>query len=143
MSAIHGSRRHFLKTSAVTTLAAVLPRWVNAEDVTPGSKLKLRYAVASDLHYGQRNTPFEKMAEDLVGWINTEKDNKGLDGFFFNGDLSNDSSAALLTLRDKHLSKLKTPYYTIKGNHDFVDGLPDSPTESWEKLWGYPHSQTW
>jgi 3',5'-cyclic AMP phosphodiesterase CpdA len=142
MSAIHGSRRHFLKASAVTSLAAILPRWVNAEDIPPGSKLKLRYAVASDLHYGQHNTPFDKMAEDLVGWINTEKDGKGLDAFFFNGDLSNDSSAALLTLRDEYLSKLKAPYYTIKGNHDFVDGIAESPTESWEKIWGYPSNHT-
>ncbi len=138
MANLNESRRHFLKTSAVATVAAAFPRWVTAADVTPGSKLKLRYLVASDLHYAQPNTPFDKMAEDLIGWINTEKQGKGLDAFFFNGDLTNDSSAALVTLRDKYLSKLKVPYYTSKGNHDFVDGIVGSPTESWEKIWGYP-----
>jgi hypothetical protein len=44
----------------------------------------------------------------------------------------------LLDLRDKHLSKLKVPYHCIKGNHDFVDETPGSPTESWEAIWGCP-----
>lgn len=124
-------------------MAAALPaHWVNAAERKPGSVIKHRFAIASDLHYGQRKTPFDEMAAELVGWINKEKQSKGLDAMFLNGDLSNDSSAALLALRDKHLSKLEVPYYAIKGNHDFVDGKAGSPTESWEKLWGYPSNHT-
>ncbi len=137
------SRRQFLKTSGLATIGAIASAtWVKAEDITPGSKLKRRFIVASDLHYGQGGTPSDKLATELVGWVNAEKEKNGVDALFFNGDLTNDSPAALLTLRDKHLSKLKTPYYAIKGNHDFVDGKAGSPTESWGAIWGYPSNHT-
>jgi 3',5'-cyclic-AMP phosphodiesterase len=138
-----GSRRHFLKTSAAAVMAGVgSPRWVSAEEVPSGSKLRLRFAAASDLHYGQAKTPFDEMTGEMVGWIHAEKRNKGLDVVFLNGDLTNDSSPMLLQLRDKHLSKLEVPYYAIKGNHDFIDAQPGSPTETWEKIWGYPANHT-
>ncbi|HEX5790767.1 MAG TPA: metallophosphoesterase [Luteolibacter sp.] len=137
------SRRDFLMTTTVAATAALLPaRWAAAEEIPKGAKPKLRFAVASDLHHGQNNTPFDQMSGDLVRWINEEKRGKGLDALFLNGDLSNNSTAALLALRDGHLSKLQVPYYAIKGNHDFVDGQPGSPTESWEKIWGYPSNRT-
>lgn len=136
------SRRHFIRTSLAATAATLPATWCRAEEITPGSKIKLRVCVASDLHYGQEGTPFARMADDMVGWVNAEKKAKGLDAFFLNGDLTNDSSEALLTLRDKHLSKLQVPCHTIKGNHDFIDGKPGSPTESWQKIWGYPSNHT-
>ncbi|MFT6793111.1 MAG: 3',5'-cyclic AMP phosphodiesterase CpdA [Rubritalea sp.] len=137
------SRRQFLKLSGASALGVIASaRWVNASEISPDSKLKLRFIVASDLHYGQGNTPYDEFASQLVNWVNTEKEMKGLDALFLNGDLSNDSTAKLLTLRDKHLSKLNTPYYTIKGNHDYVDGKAGSPTESWKSIWGYPANHT-
>ncbi len=137
------SRRQFIKSSAVAATAAMVPaRWVEAGEIPAGAVPKLRFAVASDLHHGQRNTPFDQMSGDLVTWINKEKQGKGLQALFLNGDLTHDSSAALLALRDQHLSKLDVPYHAIKGNHDFVDGQPGSPTESWEKIWGYPSNHT-
>lgn len=136
---MEASRRHFIKTASILAAAGSLPaRWVRGDALPAGRKLKLRFAVASDLHYGQRKTPYVRMADDLVDWINAEKHGKGLDLLFLNGDLTNDSSQALLDLRDKHLSRLDVPFYCIKGNHDFVDQQPGSPTESWEALWGYP-----
>ncbi|PXA05261.1 hypothetical protein DDZ13_02680 [Coraliomargarita sinensis] len=136
---MRSSRRKFLKDSALLTSSGLLAaRWVQAGEAPVGRKLKLRFAIASDLHYGQQGTPYEKMTDDLVDWINLEKQGRGLDLLFLNGDLTNDSSQALLDLRDKHLSKLDLPYYCIKGNHDFVDEQPGSPTESWEAIWGYP-----
>ena len=139
------SRRQFLKKSALLSASGILAaRWSRADELPTGRKLKLRFAIASDLHYGQKNTPYQRMADDLVGLINQEKQGRGLDMLFLNGDLTNDSTQALLDLRDKHLSKLEMPYHTIKGNHDFVDGNPGSPTESWQAIWGYPanHSIT-
>lgn len=137
------SRRSFLKQSALVAASAALPaRWARAEDLPKDRTHKLRFAVASDLHYAQRNTPYEQMTDDLVGWINREKAERGLDLLFLNGDLTQDNHQALIDLRDKHLSKLEVPYYTIKGNHDFVDGKPGSPTESWQKIWGYPSNHT-
>lgn len=137
------SRRDFLKASATAALTAtVSARWVSAEEVQAGSKRKLRFAVASDLHYGQANTPFEQMTKELAEWVHLEKKNKGLDALFLNGDLTHDSTEMLLQLRGGHLSKLEVPYYAIKGNHDFIDAKPGSDTESWDKIWGYPANHT-
>jgi 3',5'-cyclic AMP phosphodiesterase CpdA len=132
-----------MKTTASATLAAAVPaRWADAAELPPASRIKFRFAVASDLHYGEPGTPFAGMADELVGWINGEKKTKGLDALFLNGDLTHDSSPALLTLRDKHLSRLQVPYHAIKGNHDFIDGQAGSPTESWQAVWGYPSNHT-
>lgn len=140
---MHCARRQFLKTTAAASLTAAMPvHWADATDLAPGSKIKFRFAVASDLHYGQPATPFAEMTDEMVGWINGEKRTKGLDVLFLNGDLTHDSSSALLTLRDKHLSKLQMPYHAIKGNHDFVDAQAGSPTESWQAVWGYPSNRT-
>jgi 3',5'-cyclic AMP phosphodiesterase CpdA len=136
------TRRHFIRISLGATAAAVPATWCRAEEVSPNLKIKLRVCVASDLHYGQKDTPYAKMADDLVGWVNEEKKTKGLDALFLNGDLTNDSSEALLTLRDGPLSKLQVPFHTIKGNHDFIDERPGSLTESWQKIWGYPSNHT-
>lgn len=140
---MQNSRRRFLKTTFATGLTASMSaRWVDAAELAPGSKIKWRFAIASDLHYGQEGTPFAEMADEMVHWINQEKQGKGLDALFLNGDLTNDSSPALLALRDKHLSKLQVPYHAIKGNHDFVDEQAGSPTESWQAVWGYSSNHT-
>ncbi|MHC4504869.1 MAG: metallophosphoesterase family protein, partial [Planctomycetota bacterium] len=68
---------------------------------------------------------------------NDEKSRKGLDAVFLNGDLVHDSAMTYEDLKSKHLEKLKTPYYAIKGNHDFVDGKVGSPGRSWKRIWGY------
>lgn len=137
------TRRKFLKASGCLAAASAIPaRWASAEEIAKGSVPKLRFAVASDLHYGQNKTDFDAMTGDLVNWINKEKKDKSLDALFLNGDLSNDSSTALVSLRDKHLNRLEVAYYAIKGNHDFVDGVSGSPTESWKSIWGYPSNHT-
>ena len=140
---MHHNRRRFLKSSAAGIIAASLPaRWVDAAELPADRNIKLRFAVASDLHYGQENTPFDEMTGEMVTWMNREKETKGLDAVFLNGDLTHDVPAHLLALRDKQLSKLEVPYHVCKGNHDFIDGKPGSPTESWEKIWGVPSNHT-
>ena len=56
----------------------------------------------------------------MVGWMNKEKESRGLDLLFINGDLTQDKTEMLLSLRDKHLSKLEMPYYCNKGNHYYL-----------------------
>ena len=137
------SRRSFLAKAGLVTSASCLPaRWVEAKDLPADRKIKLRFAVASDLHYGQSNTPYNEFAENMVSWINTEKKEKGLDLFFINGDITHDKAELLTQLRDKHLKNLEVPYYCIKGNHDYVDENPDSPSQSWKKVWGYDANNT-
>ena len=136
------TRRSFLKQTSILAAASALPaRWVHAEDLPLDRKVKLRFAVASDLHYrpgGSRHPGGPEAAEALVGWINKEKEDKGLDAFFVNGDVSHDRAALLPEVRDRYFSKLTMPYYCGKGNHDYVDEQPGSASESWESIWGYP-----
>ncbi len=140
---MHQKRRHFLKSSAAGILAASMPaRWVDAADLPDDRGIKLRFAVASDLHYGQENTPYDETTGEMVAWMNREKATKGLDAVFLNGDLTHDVPAHLTALRDKQLSKLEVPYHVCKGNHDFIDGKPGSPTGSWEEIWGVPPNHT-
>ena len=137
------SRRSFLAKASLVTSASCLPaRWVEAKDLPADRKIKLRFAIASDLHYGQSNTPYDEFAKNMVSWINTEKKEKGLDLFFINGDITHDKAELLTQLRDKHLKNLEVPYYCIKGNHDYVDEKPDSPSQSWKKVWGYDANNT-
>ena len=137
------SRRSFLAKAGLVTSASCLPaRWVEAKDLPADRKIKLRFAIASDLHYGQSNTPYDELAEAMVGWINKEKKEKGLDLFFINGDITHDKAELLIQLRDKHLKNLEVPYYCIKGNHDYVDEKSDSPSGSWKKIWGYDSNNT-
>lgn len=131
------TRRRFLAHSSAVAAAGALPaRWVRAEDLPKDRKLKLRFAVASDLHFGP-NKPKGK-TEALLVWINREKKEHGLDALFINGDVTHDRASHNITLRDEYLTKLDVPYYCGKGNHDYVDQEPGSATESWEKIWGYP-----
>lgn len=130
------TRRDFLAKSSVIATATALPaQWVHARDLPKERKLKLRFAVASDLHFGAKS---KEKTEAMVAWINREKKDKGLDAFFINGDVTHDRADFHIPLRDQYLSKLKVPYYCGKGNHDYVDEKPGSPTESWEKIYGYP-----
>ena len=140
---MHHTRRQFLKYSAAGILTAGLPaRWVEAADLPADRKIKLRIALASDLHYGQADTPFDNTTGEMVTWMNREKQAKGLDAVFLNGDLTHDDPAHLPALRDKHLTKLDVPYHVCKGNHDFIDEDAGSPTESWERIWGVPANHT-
>lgn len=133
------SRRRFIQHSSVLAAAGagVLPVcWARAEDLPKDRKLKLRFVVASDLHYGPGKS--KEKADRMVELMQGEKKGRGLDAFFINGDVTHDRPEALVKLRDEHLNKLDVPTYCGKGNHDYVDGKPDSPTASWEAIWGYP-----
>ncbi len=97
-----------------------------------------RFAVASDIHFEQKGTPFAKTTGNLVKWMNEERRRSGLDAVFLNGDIVHDSTTSYEALKRDYLKTLTMPYYAIKGNHDFVDGKAGSPNESWKTIWGYP-----
>ena len=128
---VNSSRRSFLAKAGLITSASCLPaRWVDSKDLPADRKIKLRFAIASDLHYGQSNTPYDEFAETMVGWINKEKKEKGLDLFFINGDITHDKAELLIQLRDKHLKNLEVPYYCIKGCLLYTSPSPRDRTRS-------------
>ena len=89
-----------------------------------------RFAVASDGHFGQEKTPYQMYYRDIVRWLNHEKEERGLDLAFFNGDLIHDQPDFLPQVK-KQLDLLRMPYYVCRGNHDMVSRV------HWESVWGY------
>lgn len=127
------SRRLLLKAAAPLASAAVLP-----EFASPERKPHIRFIVASDGHYGEANTPFEKNHKEFVRWINQEKFQKGLDFVILNGDLIHNNPNLLFDFKNA-IKPLQVPYHVVRGNHDRV-GL-----DVWKSAWGYEtnHSFTW
>lgn len=94
-------------------------------------KSKLRFAVASDGHYGQPGTAYEKAYQNIIEQINLQHKKKRLDCCVLNGDIIHNSPSFLAPAK-KCLDKLKMPYYVTQGNHDMV-------TEAvWTDTWNMP-----
>lgn len=90
----------------------------------------LRFALVSDGHYGQANTPFEQHHAQMAGLLNELHKERKLDFSVVNGDLFHDNPdffPAVKTAWDK----LLMPYYVTHGNHDKV------PETNWQQSFGY------
>jgi len=101
----------------------------------PEGDVLLRFALASDGHYGQPGTDYDVRHDNMIGWLNKEKEGRGIEFTIVNGDLfHNDPS--FLPIVKKKWDGLKMPYYVSHGNHDMIDGA------AWEKTWGMPLNYT-
>src|SRR5690349_15738567 len=94
-------------------------------------KVKLRFAVASDGHYGQPKTDFAAFHERLVNRINEEHGRHAFDFCVINGDVVHDDKSHYPAAK-KALDLLKPKYYVSQGNHDHV-----TPGE-WQAIWNMP-----
>ncbi len=135
-------RRDFLKIFGLTAAGSAFGPTIcaRAAKAKKNAKSIFRFAVASDIHFGQTKTPFEQTTANLVVWLNAEKEKNGLDLIVLNGDLVHDSAKDYQPLKSRHLSKLKTPYYTTKGNHDFIAENAASSAEAWKEIWGHENN---
>ncbi|MES2266841.1 MAG: metallophosphoesterase [Bacteroidota bacterium] len=136
------NRRKFIATGA-TGLAGVflLPAinsfanvW-NAYTSKP-AKLKLRFAQASDIHYGQPGTNFAENTANMVKWLNADHAQNHLDMVIINGDLVHNRPDLLPEVKTKYLDKLNVPYQTIPGNHDYADSTV------WKSVFNYEDHYT-
>ena len=127
-------RRKFLKSSV-----PVLFLLANGKIVQGASdyflqgrrKSKIRFAVASDGHYGQKDTPYEDNYRKIIQHINEQHRQQSLDFCVINGDIIH-NDPAFFTPAKALLDQLKMPYYVTQGNHDHVDAA------EWEQIWGMP-----
>lgn len=117
---------------------ASLPDFVSAtspvrHDLKKGSdkKVRLRFAIASDGHYGQPGTDYKKDHENIIRWLNEAHDLSPLDLVIINGDLVHDRPELLTEVKRDYYDKLKVPFYTVPGNHDLAD------TNTWKSVFGY------
>ena len=94
-------------------------------------KIRWRFAVASDGHYGQPNTDYDIHHGNMISWINEEKRQRGLEFSMINGDLFHDQPNFLSKVKNKW-DQLSMPYFVSHGNHDLIDEA------EWQKVWGIP-----
>lgn len=99
-------------------------------------KLKLRFALVSDIHYAQPDTDFAQNTGNMVKWLNEDHAKNHLDFVIVNGDLVHNRPDLLPEIKTKYLDKLNVPYHTIPGNHDFADAT------IWKKAFGYEDKYT-
>ena len=89
-----------------------------------------RFAVASDGHYGEPGVEADKNYSNLVKWLRKEKEGRGLDLWFFNGDLIHDVKEFLPRVTE-YFDSVEVPYYAVRGNHDTLTD------EEWKDYFGY------
>ena len=130
---MHFNRRAFLKLGfrSVVVIGAgnVIQSFAApAFTMPPQEEVLLRFAIASDGHYGQPGTSFEDMHKEMVAWLNEERANRGVDFTFVNGDVFHDDPG-MLPLVKKEWDALTMPYHVSHGNHDRVSET------IWEQAW--------
>lgn len=136
------NRRKFITTSLTGIAALSLLPAVNifAGDLFDykkgGVKPALRFALASDIHYGQPGTDSDLHTGNMVKWLNEEHASNHLDFVIINGDLIHDKTELLPVIKSRYLDKLSVPYFTLPGNHDHADAA------LWKKVFGYADNYT-
>ena len=128
------SRRRFIQQISLATLAVMggpLQRLTGQEVADLQDDVLWRFAVASDIHYGQPNTSYREMTQTILKQLNKFHNEFPLSFCVFNGDLIHDNSSFLPQLKNE-LMQLGMDWYVTRGNHDMVDG------KMWIDTFGYP-----
>jgi hypothetical protein len=126
-------RREFIKNSMPVLLLLTNGKMLyrSALSFADKSKVKFRFAVASDGHFGQPKTTWENDYSSIVQQINQQHKKHKLKSCIINGDIIHDDPA-MLPLAKKHLDQLRMPYYVTQGNHDKVEETV------WKETWNMP-----
>ncbi|MCA0364681.1 MAG: metallophosphoesterase [Bacteroidetes bacterium] len=126
------SRRSFLRSLGVSSAFLLNGGAISAAEYLAGrSKVKFRFVVASDGHYGQPNTDFDGFHDTLIRKVNAFNQQQKVDFAVINGDLFHDKTELLPKVKQK-LDGLAIPYYVTRGNHDHVSD------EGWAEVWKMP-----
>lgn len=122
-------RREFVQNASASMLLLMTNGMVNPLRALPvHSKSILRFAVTSDGHYGEANTPFGTYFSGITKTLNTFHSTKPLDFCVFNGDIIH-NEPAFLPPASKAIQQCNMPVYVTKGNHDLVS------REVWNETW--------
>ncbi|MGN6440137.1 MAG: metallophosphoesterase family protein [Agriterribacter sp.] len=123
-------RRSFIRNVSGTLLLLANGSILRA-NVFNEKKVVLRFAVASDGHYGEKNTTFAEHYQSLVQSINSFHSTTPLDACVINGDIIH-NEPDFLPQAAKALQQLQVPFYVTRGNHDRVS------SELWQQTWNMP-----
>ena len=128
------SRRHFVKNISFASAFFMGGGFqsLSSQDVDAlKDQVKMRFAVASDAHYGQPDTPYEAMMDTIIEKINLFHGSNPLDFCVMNGDIVHDEKSFLAQAKQK-IDGLKVPYFVTRGNHDKCS------SDYWEQVWNMP-----
>jgi hypothetical protein len=128
-------RRRFLdltlKNAFLITAGRHLVPFFAERDALPHTdRVALRFALASDGHYGQENTNHQARHDLVVKALNQEKADRGLDFTVINGDLFHNDPKQLPLVKQTW-DALRTPWYPTHGNHDMM------PESEWARILGH------
>ena len=127
-------RREFLKQSSAAILILSSGKIIKLSDRYEdwlAKKPILRFVVASDGHYGQKNTEYEKFFSVLTENINKQHAENPFEFCVINGDIIHDDKI-FFTDAKKILDKLQVKYYVSQGNHDHCTA------DEWKEIWNMP-----
>ena len=127
-------RRQFLKqaSSAFLILAnGDILSLAGGKNGKYSAKTVLRFAVASDGHYGQKDTAYKTYFTDIVEQINQNHRQEAFDFCVINGDIIHDDKSLFPEAKEL-LDRLAVKYYVSQGNHDHVT------PEEWQTIWNMP-----
>ncbi len=127
------SRRKFIQqiSAASLLLAGGVHPLSAAETESLRKKSKLRFVVASDLHFGQEGTEYATNAVTFVQHVSTFHKKNPLNFVVINGDIIHDGKDFLVPAKQQ-FDHLPVNYLVTKGNHDMVSNA------YWEEVWGMP-----
>jgi 3',5'-cyclic AMP phosphodiesterase CpdA len=131
------TRRSFIKGSVAGAFISSLPAISVAaisqksQNTKLSAEKRLRFAIASDGHFGQPGTNYKQDHENIVKWLNEAHQQQPLDFVIINGDLVHDQPELLKVVKEDYYDRLKVPFYAIPGNHDLAD------TAMWKSVFGY------
>jgi hypothetical protein len=128
------SRRSFIRNISFASaflLSGKISDLTGAEVYRLRKKVKLRFVVASDAHYGQPKTEFDAMIDKITTQVNLFHKTNPLDFTVINGDIIHNEKP-LMPLAKQKLDQLTMPYYVTRGNHDMVT------EEEWKATWNTP-----
>jgi len=128
-------RRDFFKTASPMVLLLANGQITEAGRLGLESmdrrKPILRFAVASDGHYGQPDTPYQEYFTTLVNRINEEHARRKFAFAVINGDIIHDDKSFCPAAKAA-LDRLHLKYYVSQGNHDMLT------PEEWQANWQMP-----
>lgn len=128
-------RKEFLRLSTSAFLLLANGKIVKAnnffENEEEKRKVKVRFAVASDGHYGEPKTDYENFFATVVKRINETHTDSPISFCVINGDIIHDNKTFYPDAK-KALDNLHMKYYVSQGNHDHVTA------DEWQSIWNMP-----
>jgi len=127
-------RRSFIQKSSSVLLLLGSGKIISLADGYENflrKKPVLRFVVASDGHYGQKDTAYEQFFSSLTDHINELHSKEPFAFCMVNGDIIHDDPKWFPDAK-KALDRLQLKYYVSQGNHDHATAA------EWEDIWKMP-----